>query len=79
MISLKTPSSVSFEFRKSNRRYESIEKEANRTIRLEESDKEDLAVLRASTWITKSTRLIGLKYNTHTGVLHEVQDLKPDR
>ncbi|KAF2794702.1 hypothetical protein K505DRAFT_241543 [Melanomma pulvis-pyrius CBS 109.77] len=40
--------------------------------------KEDLTVLRASTWIKKSTRLIGFEYDTHTGVLDEVQYLKPD-
>ncbi len=44
---------------------------------LEDSIKEDLALLRESTWIKKETRLIGLKYDTHTGLLHEVQDLKP--
>ena len=41
-------------------------------VSLEDSIKEDLAVLRKSTWIKEDTRLIGLKYDTHTGVLHEV-------
>jgi carbonic anhydrase len=49
----------------------------NRDIRLEDSIKEDLEILRASTWIKKNTRLIGLKYDTHTGVLYEVEELKP--
>jgi len=44
---------------------------------MEDAIKEDLKLLRGSSWIQKSTRLIGLKYDTHTGVLHEVQDLKP--
>lgn len=40
----------------------------------EDNIKEDLGVLRASTWIKKQTRLIGLKYDTNTGVVYEVED-----
>lgn len=38
--------------------------------------REDLAFLRDSKWIKKGTKLIGLTYDTHTGALHEVQDME---
>lgn len=47
-------------------------------ISLEESLKEDIDALRASPWIKKNTRFIGLKYETHAGTLHEFVDSKPE-
>jgi hypothetical protein len=44
--------------------------------RFEETVMEDLAFLRDSKWIRNGTKLIGLKYDTHAGVLHEVQELE---
>lgn len=43
----------------------------------EASIKEDIKVLRESTWIKKNTRFIGLLYDTHTGFLREVDDWNP--
>jgi carbonic anhydrase len=75
-MSLKARSLVRLEGRKS-RQYYTGKNETNKNASLEDSIKEDLTILRKSSWIKKNTRLIGLKYNTHTGVLDEVQDLKP--
>jgi hypothetical protein len=44
----------------------------------EKTLEEDIAILRASSWIKKNTRLIGLKYDTHAGTHHEVVDSKPE-
>jgi carbonic anhydrase len=76
MSSIK-PSLVRLEGRKSNPRDGREAKWVNRNISLEDSIKEDLNILHTSTWIKKNTRLIGLKYDTHTGILYEVEDLKP--
>ena len=43
----------------------------------EETIKEDINFIKNSPWIKKDTRLIGLKLDIETGLLHEVQDLKP--
>ena len=65
------------EDRELNSRYHSKGQEhTKQDVRLEESIKEDLEILRASSWIQKGTRLIGLKYDTHSGLLHEIQDLR---
>ncbi|KAH8807238.1 hypothetical protein F5884DRAFT_880047 [Xylogone sp. PMI_703] len=58
---------------------ESIKKENFGEIRgsFEDSIKEDIKVLRDSTWIKKNTRLIGLLYDTHTGHFKEVDDWNP--
>jgi carbonic anhydrase len=44
----------------------------------EESVKEDIATLKASPLIKKSTQLVGLVYDINTGVLTEVKDGKSE-
>jgi carbonic anhydrase len=45
---------------------------------IEESILEDIALLRASPLIKKSTQIIGLAYDIHTGVLTEVPEQKKE-
>ncbi|KAF2096246.1 carbonic anhydrase [Rhizodiscina lignyota] len=45
---------------------------------IEESIREDLAILRASPLIKKTTQLVGLKYDIATGVLSEVAHSKSE-
>lgn len=49
---------------------------ANRYYRIEESIKEDIAILRASPLIKDDTQIVGLAYDTATGVLTEVEESK---
>jgi carbonic anhydrase len=39
---------------------------------MEESVREDIALLKASPWIRKDVQIVGLKYDINTGVLSEV-------
>jgi len=43
---------------------------------IEESIREDLALIRASPLIKKTTQVVGLKYDIHTGVLSQVEETK---
>ncbi|KAH6718747.1 carbonic anhydrase [Leptodontidium sp. MPI-SDFR-AT-0119] len=45
---------------------------------IEESVLEDLALLRASPLIKKTTQIVGLKYDIHTGVLTQVHESKSE-
>ncbi|KAL2066923.1 hypothetical protein VTL71DRAFT_1347 [Oculimacula yallundae] len=45
---------------------------------IEESVLKDLALLRASPLIKKSTQIVGLKYNIHTGILTQVLESKSE-
>lgn len=56
----------------------SIDKHANKYISFEDSIKEDIEVLRNSSWIKKDTGIIGLKYETHKGTIHYVDDYQPE-
>ena len=42
--------------------------------RIEESIREDIALLRASPLIKQNTQVIGLKYDIHTGLLSPVEE-----
>ena len=42
---------------------------------IEDSVREDIAILKASPLIKKSTQIIGLKYDIETGLLSEVEPL----
>jgi carbonic anhydrase len=44
--------------------------------RIEESIREDIALLRASPLIKKSTQIVGIKYDTATGILSIVEEEK---
>jgi carbonic anhydrase len=44
----------------------------------EDSIKEDVRILRESTWIKKDTRIVGLMYDTHTGGFKEIDDYEPE-
>ncbi|KAH8789143.1 carbonic anhydrase [Hyaloscypha finlandica] len=45
---------------------------------IEESIREDLALIRASPLIKKTTQVVGLKYDIHTGVLSQVEETKSE-
>jgi carbonic anhydrase len=42
--------------------------------RVEDSIREDIAILKSSQLINKSTQIIGLKYDIHTGLLSQVSE-----
>ncbi|KAK5464768.1 hypothetical protein LTS15_001331 [Exophiala xenobiotica] len=44
------------------------------TNRVEDSIREDIAILKSSQLINKSTQIIGLKYDIHTGLLSQVSE-----
>jgi carbonic anhydrase len=46
--------------------------------RIEESIREDLALIRASPLIKKTTQIVGLKYDISTGVLSQVEEIKSE-
>jgi carbonic anhydrase len=35
--------------------------------------REDVALIKASPWIKKTTQIVGLKYDIHTGILTQVE------
>ena len=43
---------------------------------IEDSVREDIALLKASPLIKRDTQIVGLKYDIDTGVLSEVKDSK---
>jgi carbonic anhydrase len=45
---------------------------------VEESVREDVALLKASEWIRKDTQIVGLKYDISTGELSEVSEGKSE-
>jgi carbonic anhydrase len=45
---------------------------------IEESVREDVALLRASSWISKDIQIIGLKYDISTGELSIVEESKSE-
>ncbi|KAN0117013.1 carbonic anhydrase [Hyaloscypha variabilis] len=45
---------------------------------IEESIREDLALIRASPLIKKTVQVVGLKYDIHTGVLSQVEEAKSE-
>jgi carbonic anhydrase len=45
---------------------------------VEDSVREDVALLRASSWISKDTQIIGLKYDISTGELFIVEESKSE-
>ncbi|KAE8445839.1 hypothetical protein EG329_012762 [Mollisiaceae sp. DMI_Dod_QoI] len=45
---------------------------------IEDSVREDLALIRASPLIKKTTQIVGLKYDIHTGVLTQVEENKSE-
>lgn len=47
---------------------------ADNMTRIEESIREDIALLRASPLIKQNTQVIGLKYDIHTGLLSPVEE-----
>ena len=48
------------------------------TGRVEDSVREDVALLKASPWIRKDTQIVGLKYDINTGELSEVSEKSSD-
>jgi carbonic anhydrase len=45
---------------------------------IEDSVREDVAMLKASPWIKDSTQIVGLKYDIETGLLSEVDGGKSE-
>ncbi|PMD63488.1 carbonic anhydrase [Hyaloscypha bicolor E] len=50
--------------------------EASKFGEIKGSIREDLALIRASPLIKKTTQVVGLKYDIHTGVLSQVEETK---
>jgi carbonic anhydrase len=55
-----------------------IRSTADTSCRIEESLREDVALLKASPFIRKDTQIVGLKYDIKTGVLSQVDDSKSE-
>ena len=50
----------------------------NHAYRIEGSVREDIALIRASPLIKKTTQIVGLKYDIHTGTLTQVQEVQSE-
>jgi carbonic anhydrase len=50
----------------------------NHAYRIEDSIREDIALIRASPLIKKTTQIVGLKYDIHTGTLTQVQEIQSE-